>query len=171
MSKGLEHFPWRCRQPWKVPGWASAGEHMPYIWRAVASLEHCSLPLELGGQRFSNYFFLLLSLMNVEGIFFSVCHTWKDEVHLLLQREGDSKPQGKTLPSRLRESSGAILRIYLSFPCQMMIRKALREGGTWCLSWYFKNSGWNCVLWRSLFLVKVLWENIVAQGFHGGRGK
>lgn len=63
--------------------------------------------------------------------FFPPWHTWKDEVHPSSSSRGDCKPQAKTLPSRLRESPGAKLRIGLSFPWQMVIRKLFREGGTY----------------------------------------
>lgn len=63
--------------------------------------------------------------------FFLPWHTWKDEVHPSSSSRGDSKPQAKTLPSRLRESPGASLRIDLTFPWQMVIGNLLMEGGAY----------------------------------------
>lgn len=110
----------------------SWGTYTYTTWRAVAPLERCPLLPELWGYRSPTYLFLLLSLMNIEGIFFfPPWHTWKDEVHPSSSSRGDCKPQAKTLPSRLRESPGAKLRIGLSFPWQMVIRRLFREGGTY----------------------------------------
>lgn len=62
-------------------------------------------------------FFPSAQLNEYWGVYFflSVCHIWKDEVHLSsFQGGGDSKPQSQTLSPRLRESFGEILRIDLS---------------------------------------------------------